>query len=831
VFAGWKQPPAGGPFDRVEIQNRQDGGTLYWLLKFYAFGALCVAGLIVMGCLAVFAYFAASVPPLPDIANFEHETPLITTVRAWDGMRLAEWAKERRRIVKRADIPDQLINAFLAVEDRRFYEHTGIDFRGITRAAFANLRADRVSQGGSTITQQVAKSFLSPERTIQRKIREAILARRLEARFSKDQILTLYLNQIFLGQGSYGVAAAAHRYFDKKLEQLTVAESATIAGLAGAPTRFSPVSHPKAARARRDHVISAMVAAGHLSEADANAARAQPLVVAQHEAVFQQRSPHFAEQVRRDVAVRYGEDALWKGGLQVDTTLVPWVDAAAQENVAFSLSKLDKRQGYRGPLARLRDPHAAQAFRTRAQALYGSDPPQEGRLYLGLVETADENKAQVRVGAKVYEMPRAGFAWAFPFSGHNSNNDRELEEDKTPLRRGDVVWVKNAHRTHLNRFGDWTYDDRREVRFEFPYRNRKRRGPVRLALEQEPRAEGALYVYDHRSGYVIAMVAGRDFDKSQFNRITQSCRQPGSTYKPVYYALALDKGYGFKSMLNDIPRAEVDPITGEVWIPKNLNNTIEYQVSLEYALIWSKNVPSVQLFKLCGANEVEAWARRLGFTTEIIADRALALGASCTKTDELTRAFSAFAQNGTLTEPVAIRRVRDRQGRVLEDNTELGDPMGQPSWRLDRLMAKTAEAPPEPVIAPRTAWLTSKLLRKVVTHGHAPAMRATQIPFAGKTGTSSATMDTWFVGYTSRWMLTTWIGDDLRERPLGRKDAAYMLTVPMAARFMWEVKRDQPLQEIPWERPPGVSRWDTGGDLRTSAEELGETAESNSPAR
>jgi penicillin-binding protein 1A len=315
------------------------------------------------------------------------------------------------------------------------------------------------------------------------------------------------------------------------------------------------------------------------------------------------------------------------------------------------------------------------------------------------------------------------------------------------------------------------------------------------------------------------MVGGGDYDRSEFNRVVQACRQPGSSYKPIYYSLALDRGYGYASLLNDIPRAEVDPITGEVWTPTNLNNTVEYQVTLEYALIWSKNVPSVQLFKLLGGRDIEAWARRLGFTTPIIPDQALALGASCTRLDEMTRAFSAFARNGSLSDPVYVRRVRDRDGRVLEDHTAISDPMGSPDLRLDRLVA-LAGSHTENVIPPRTAWLTSQLLRHVVTKGHAPALRATGLPAAGKTGTSSATMDVWFVGYTSRWMTTTWIGDDRRERPLGHKDAAFMLTVPMFARYMWDVAALQPLQEIPWERPRGVKPGDTGGTLRTTMEEV-----------
>jgi penicillin-binding protein 1A len=697
------------------------------------------------------------------------------------------------------------------------------------------VRAGVVAQGGSTITQQVAKSFLSTERTIQRKVREAILARRIEARYTKREILTLYLNQIFLGHGAYGVAAAARRYFDKAVEDLDTGEMATLAGLVRAPSRFSPLTSIERARNRRDQVLAAMVAAGYLPEAEANRWRAQPVVVRQRPDFFRMTSPYFTEHVRRDVAKRYGEKQLWEGGLEIETTLIPWVDVAAQENVDFSTRKLDKRQGWRGPVAHVVGA-AAEELRRRAAARYGSQPPVEGRFYLGLVEAVTtDGGARVRVGANVYLLPPDGMRWAFPYSARDTTNGRTLEKTVGLLRVGDVIWVRNAHRSKLRRFADWTYDAKSEVLWMPAYdealqaqkTGRPRpKAPVTLTLEQTPRVQGSIFSYDHGSGYVVAMVGGEDFDRSEFNRVVQACRQPGSAYKPIYYSLALDKGYGFASLLNDVPRAEVDPITGEVWTPTNLNNTVEYQVTLEYALVWSKNVPSVQLFKLVGGRDVERWARRLGFTTPIIPDQALALGASCARTDEMTRAFSVFARNGVMVDPVYIRRIRDRNGTVVEDHTAVGDPTGAPGERMDRLVAM-AGVRPEPVISQRTAWLTSTLLRRVVTKGHAPAIRSANLPAAGKTGTSSATMDTWFVGYTSRWMTTTWLGDDLRERALGLKDAAYMLTVPMFARYMTEVTAGQPLQEIPWERPPGVKPRDTGGTLRTTVEEVLEEAKND----
>ena len=805
-------------FDRVEVSNPSDGGFWHWLLKFYAFAACCLAGLLVLGGIGVYIYFATSLPSLPSFSRFRQDSAESTLVRAWDGTPLAEFASERREILPFEAFPKRLVQAFVAIEDRRFYEHSGVDYRGMLRAALANLRAGRVVQGGSTITQQVARSLLrTSQQTLQRKIREAILARRLETRYRKDQILTLYLNQIFLGHQSYGVAAAARRYFDKAVGDLDLAETATLAGIAQAPSRYSPLVEPELTRARRDQVLSAMAASGFVGEAEAQAASARPLAVRPPPDFFRDRSPYFAEHVRRDIGKRYGEKALWEGGLQVETTLVPWVDEAAQENVDFSLRKLDKRQGWRGPVAHLTGA-AAEEFRRRAAQRYGAEPPAEDRLYLGLVEASTGAGAQMRLGEKIYLLPSAGMQWASPFSLVDSTNGRAMSSTAGLLKPGDVIWVANAHRSRLRRYSDWSYDGAGEVQWLAGYDNHKLSpGPPQLRLEQTPRVQGVLFSYDHQSGYVTAMVGGLEFDRSEFNRAVQACRQPGSTYKPVYYSLALDKGYGYGSLLNDTPRAEVDPITGEVWIPKNLNNTVEYQVNLEYALVWSKNVPSVQLFKLVGGKEVEAWARRLGMTTPIIPDQALALGASCTRIDELTRAFSAFARNGSLEEPVYLRRVRDRAGHVVEDNTAASDPMGPPDARLDRMVALAGHSA-KIVIPPRAAWLTSQLLRRVVTKGHAPSLRSSGLLVAGKTGTSSATMDTWFVGYTSRFMITTWIGDDRRERPLGYKDAAFMLTVPMAARFLVETTAGQPLRDIPWERPPGVRANDTGGNLRATME-------------
>jgi penicillin-binding protein 1A len=800
---------------RVVIDNPSDGGFWFWLAKLYAFGLLALVMILVYAGAVAYVAIAASAPDLPDLDTYARRVPGVTQVYGHDGTLLAEFATERRELVPFGRIPGLLVDAFVAIEDRRFFDHGALDWRGMARALYTNLRAGQVMQGGSTITQQVAKAFLSApertERTLKRKIREAVLARRLEARFSKHEILALYLNHIFLGNGAYGVQAAAKRYFDKDVWRLDLGEMAVLAGLAQAPSRFNPLQDPESCSKRRNDVLEAMEQEGYVKPADAQAQRMKPLEVHPRADYFRETAPYFSEQVRRELVKKYGDRALFESGLRIETTLLPWVDAAAAENVDFALRKLDKRQGWRGPEAHLAG-SAMDEFRRRVGDRYGSDTPTEGRLYLGLVERVSHAEAQVRVGTGAYTLPLAQMDWASKYSTSDSTNDHKITDVAAALAVGDVIWVRNAHRSTLGRYRDYVYTPDQEVAWLPPFDDKQAPPRPVLALEQTPRVQGALFAYDHGSGYVTAMAGGRDYDKSEFNRAVQACRQPGSAYKPIYYSLALDKGYAFGTLLNDVPKAEVDPVTGEVWVPQNLNNTVEYQVSLEYSLTWSKNIPSVELFTLVGGKDVEAWARRLGFTTQIIPDKALALGASCVRIDEMTRAFSAFARDGRLIEPIYVRRVLDRFGNVLEDRSVYYDPMLPPAAKLDRLAATAGDTVRE-VISPRTAWLTSRLLEDVVEKGHSGSLRAVKIPSAGKTGTSSATMDVWFVGYTSRWMTTTWIGDELRERPLGYKDAAYMLAVPEYARFAYETQRDVPLRPVPWSRPTGVKAGDNGGPL------------------
>jgi penicillin-binding protein 1A len=810
------EQPAAGPPTRVQVVNPADGGYFYWLGKLLAFAVLVLLATLAYVSMSVYARFSSAAPPVPDLSRYAEVSAGVTRLWAGDGTLLGEFAEERREVVPYDQLPDLLVKAFLAAEDHRFFEHGGIDFMGIARAAWRNLATGEFSQGGSTITQQVAKQFLVLElgekgsmKTLERKATEAIMARRLEAAYSKREILAVYANHIFLGSGAYGVQAAARTYFSRNVWELELPELALIAGLAQAPSRDSPLVSLEAARKRRDQVLDKMARHGFITAAQADQAKAAPVRVDPRKDVFLELSPYFTEHVRTQLRKRYGDQQLMRGGLTVETSILPWVDGVAYENVDFGARKQDKRQGWRGPEAHL-EGAARDTFLERAAERYGDTAPAPGRRVLALVDAVEGGHARVLVGRQPFKLPLAAMDWAAKWSTVHDTNDQKIGSVREALRPGDVVWVSRPA-PRAGKFLDWTLDEKMNARW---LGEKPREVPADVVqLEQPPHPQMSIFTFDHHTGYVLAMVGGSDYDRSQFNRVTNrdACRSPGSTYKPIYYSAALDQGYGFDTVLNDIPKAEVDPITGEVWTPENLHGTQDVQVTLEYALVFSKNVPSVDIFKKVGAQAVEAWARRLGFTSPIIADRALALGASCVYTDELARAFAIFARNGRGLELVTVRRVLDRGGNVIEDHTVPGDPMLRVDERLDRV-ARVAGIQPPQVISARTAFLTSKLLRAMVRDGYNGNLRATGVLSAGKTGTSSRTMDLWFVGYTARWMTSVWLGDDRYERQLGRFDAAYMTAVPMWARYMYEVTRGQTFPEIPWEVPEGVKPGDRGGN-------------------
>ncbi|HEX5058032.1 MAG TPA: transglycosylase domain-containing protein [Kofleriaceae bacterium] len=804
---------------RVAIANRADGGIAYWIGKLYGFAALVGVTATALFGFILYSYFSVRTDDVGpgtrhDLAAYSKTVPAVSRMYAADGTLLGEFAQEWREVVPYEAIPKQLVDAFLAVEDHDYFNHRGLYFKGIARAVWTNITAGDFAQGGSTITQQVAKQFLGSEKSLSRKAKEAILARRLEATYSKRAILAVYLNHIYLGAGAWGVAAAARRYFQKDLDQLTLDECAMIAGLAKAPTAYSPVHRPKVATDRRNIVLEKMALYGFASRADVDKAKATPIKLDMYRDVFPDRMPYYAEQIRRYMTERY---ALQSEGLRVETAAEPTWEAAAYANADYGAHNQDKRQGWRGPEWRI-DGAARATFLERQKQLYGNGPLVRGKRYLALVDKVGDDKAELLIGDKRVTLPMRGMSWAAKWEAGNAENDKTIESPREALKSGYVVWVSRETKT-IEKFREYGLPDK--INPSWVYSDNQKDWDEAhtdvVRLEQVPHPQTTIFTGDHRTGYVVAMVGGYDYDRSVFNRAVQACRQPGSTYKPIYYALGLDEGYGFDTVLNDIPVQIVDPDTGAIWTPTNLGDTQDGNVSLEYALVFSKNVPSIDLFKRLGAKNVEKWARRLGFTTKIIPDDALALGASCTKVDEMARAFTIFARNGKWwPRPVGqekdwiyVRRILDRDGNTIEDNTAIEDPQLGLGDRFDRF-AVLAGIQPKEAIPARSAFLTSKLLASEVEFGFANILRATGLIAAGKTGTSSATHDNWFIGYTSKFTTVVWMGDDKKQRALGKKDAAYMTVVPLWARYMYEAAKGYPNPKIPWETPPGVKPGDRG---------------------
>lgn len=819
---------------RVWVLNPARAGLFGWLLRYYVFALACVlvAGVIV-GHRAYRSY-AAELPDLGQVEQYDTIAPGVTRIYAADGSVLAELAREHRSYAAIDAVPRDLIHAFLAAEDRRFFTHNGLDWRGLGRAIRANLRSGTVVQGGSTITQQVAKGFLSDERTLDRKLREALLSLRIESRLGKRRILEIYLNKIFLGHGAYGVAAAASRYFGKDLDELSLAECALIAGLARAPSRYSPVTSPEKALARRRVVLQDMVEAGYISDEQKEAAAAEPLRLVAPTDVFRLRAPFYAEHVRREIAGRFGEAAMLQDGLQIETPAQLDLGVMAHGAIDGAVRKIDRRQGWRGPVAHLADEAARTTFRERAAAEYGADGLTRDplRWRLGLVTEADARKARIVVGGVEALLPLKRMTWAAKYDRNATLNDATITKVTEAIEVGDVVWVRPAQKRRIGVVeeteeghdppkGEASAEGLEPPKPKLveppsPPEFDAESGLQVLELGQTPRVEAALYTMNLDSGYVDAMEGGVDYDRSQFNRTTQACRQPGSVFKAIYYSLALDGDqWRMDSVLEDKPYV---PEPGEVWNPQNLGQTLDGEVLLRTALIRSLNLPSIRLFQSLGADNVVTWARRLGFTTELIADRALSLGASCVHIDELSRAFAIFARGGSWVDPVYVRRVTNKRGEVLLDQRSPMDPDVDVAGRLDRLGSLALKGPRQ-VIDERSAFLITRLLREVVTAGIGARAGRIGVPVGGKTGTASKdtnVTDTWFVGLTSREVTAAWMGDDTYERSLGEEDASYTTAVPMWQEYMAQVVAGVPHDALPRSRPPGLGS--KVADARTGEE-------------
>ena len=707
--------------------------------------------------IAVWYLWSSNLPYIGSLKDYN--PPIITEIFDDKGQVIAQFSDERRILVPLEEISYHTIKAFIAAEDDRFFQHKGIDFLSIVRAFFKNIKARRIEQGGSTITQQVTKSLLlkNPARTYKRKVREALLSLQIEREFSKEEILSLYLNQIYLGHGQYGVEAASQTYFGKEASELNVAESALLAGLAQAPSKDSPIKHFNRAKTRQRYVLERMKAEGFINDKEYEEALATPLHIQQdkHEAL--EKAAHFIEHIRRIIEQKYGRHLLYKGGLKIYTTVNLEMQVAAKDAVVSGIREFDKREGFRGPIGRV-SPEDENLFTQQMREHLKNNSLEIGTITEAMVVKVDSKKKEtlVRIGDQLGLLPLSGMKWARMADVEKAYFETKLEDPAEVLAPGDIILVKIIK--DLEGSPRWI-----------------------LSLEQTPQADAALICLDTKTGQVKAMVGGVDFSKSQFNRATQARRQPGSAFKPIIYTTALDHGFTPSSIIIDAPF--ISPIGDEeedrLWKPKNYKEKFFGPTLLRTGLIKSRNIITIKILEKIGVRNAVTYAKQMGIESPLNADLSLALGSSGTSLLELTRAFSVFANNGTLLKPIFITKVVDRNGKILEES--------HPSF-ADSL-------------SPETTAVMTDLLQAVVKEGTGWRIKALKRPVAGKTGTTDDLRDAWFLGFTPSVVTGVWVGYDDR-RPMGKGETGSRAASPIFLYFMREILKGKPI--VPFEHPEGV---------------------------
>jgi len=713
--------------------------------------------LAVTGVLAVAGIFIYLGQDLPRISNLtDYRPPIISAVYSDDDRKIGEFYKERRIIVPLEQMPEKLKQAFVAAEDSRFYKHQGIDIMSIIRAFVKNLEAGTIVQGGSTITQQVTKSFLlTPERSYTRKIREAILAYRIDKTFSKDEVLFLYLNQIYLGHGAYGIEAASENYFGKPAREMNLAECAMLAGLPQAPSRYSPFRFPDRAKQRQIYVLNRMVSEGYITNVQATEAIDMPLDIKPRRNWYIEKVPSYTEYIRRYVEEKYSKNKLYLDGLKIYTSVNIDMQKMAREEIGKGLRALDKRQGYRGPVRHIAA-EEMEAFSRELKEKYALNPLEKEKTVTGVVIAVDNKAATVtvRMGAERGIIALEDMAWARKPNPRVSYRYAKIKKPGKALKVGDVIRVKLKDRIGKTR--DW-----------------------QLALEQVPKAQSALLCIEAETGYVKVMVGGRDFKSSQFNRAVQSRRQPGSAFKPLIYAAAIDKGYTPATVIIDSPIVFEDEQRDFKWKPENYGKTFYGPTLLRKALAKSKNVITVKIVQDIGINYVIDYVKKLGIHSEMSRDLSMSLGSSGVSLLEIVNAYSVFTNQGYFVEPVFITRIVDRDGKELE----------------------RARPQREKVIDQATAYIMTNLLEEVVKTGTGRRVKALNRPVAGKTGTTNNLFDAWFVGYTPEYITGVWVGFD-EEASLGVSETGSRAASPIWLGFMQRLLAGKPIRVF--QAPEGV---------------------------
>jgi len=749
------------------------------LLRFLGF--LFAAGtiLFVVGVAATAGLLWHYSKDLPDYSQLQdYEPPVMTRVHAADGSLVAEYARERRLYIPIQAVPKLVINAFLAAEDKNFYEHGGLDFFGIARAAVnyaQNFGSSRRPQGASTITQQVAKNFLlSNEVSFTRKIKEALLALKIERTYSKDKILELYLNEIYLGLGAYGIASASLTYFDKGVNEITVPEAAYLAALPKAPNNYHPFRQRERALERRNWVIDQMAQDGFITNVQAEAAKRSALGVTQKAtSTHTFAAEYFAEEVRRELYERYGEKKLYDGGLSVRTTLDTKLQVLARQTLTEGLVRFDETQGWRGPVAKidisgdwgvkLADVKALADVAPWRLAVVLETSDQSARIGL---QPGREPGGYVSKERDVGIVPLDGVKWA-------KSGGKAVTKVGQVLNSGDVVYVEPA----------------------------KLAGQYRL--HQVPEVSGAMVVEDPWTGRVLAMVGGFSYDQSQFNRATQALRQPGSSFKPIVYAAALDNGYTPSTLILDGP-IEVDQGPGlGSWKPENYENNFYGPSTLRFGVEHSRNVMTVRLAQDLGMPLIAEYAKRFGVYDELPPYLSFALGAGETTLMRMVTAYAMFDNGGRRVKPTLIDRIQDRYGHTVYRHDER-ECIGCDAKKWGNQPEPSLIDRREQVLDPMTAYQITSIMEGVVLRGTAAGagfQKEVGKPVAGKTGTTNDEKDAWFIGYTPDIVVGVYMGYD-KPRHLGRGATGGHLSAPIVKDFLKVALADKPA--VPFRVPPGI---------------------------
>ena len=722
--------------------------------------------------------YAGQLPDYHQLAKYE--PPVTTRLYAGDGQLLMEYANEKRLFVPVSKMPEKVKQAFISAEDKKFYSHSGIDFVGIIRAILGNLKnigSGRRPAGASTITQQVAKNFLlSSELSYTRKIKEAILATRIEQAFSKDHILELYLNEIYLGNRSYGVAAAALNYFGKPLDKLELEEVAYLAALPKGPNNYNPKTKYEAAVARRNWVIDRMAEDGYVDETEAQLAKDKPLKTVDRNNEFVKDANYFSEEVRREISQNYGNDALYEGGLIVRTTVDPKLQEIATRVFRQEIENYDTRHGFRGALANIPLDESYVDALAKVEMPKGAKEGWEKAIVLSV----EDNKALIETAGKEKgEIPQVLLTWARKTLKNQGISDAP-KSAKNVLAPGDVILVEKVDAKTLVA---------------------KKLAENSYYLRQVPNVEGGLIALDPHTGKVLAAVGGYDFKKSQFNRATQAMRQTGSAFKPIVYIAALDNGYSPTDLILDAPFV-LDQGPGlPKWKPVNYSKKFYGLMTLRQGIEKSRNLMTVRLAQDVGMDKVAEYAKKMGVNDHLPHLLATSLGAAETHVVDMARAYAMMVNGGKNVTPYFIEQIQDRYGRnLLKQDKRECENCNVDAWGDGQEIPQLSDNR-EQVIDPLTAYQMVSILEGVATRGTAARLRGIGKHLAGKTGTSNKTQDAWFVGFSPDLVVAVYVGFD-EPRTLGRVETGAAAALPIFNNFMREALANQP--DIPFRIPTGI---------------------------